>query len=347
MKRNRLLSIILSFIILIIQSSFVSAASVYDYKNSNKQPPYIDTSHMERVGYWTTEKYWTTEEYTVSVSGFNWIWTETRYPIHISGNKSYAEEALPQIRSIFSNYNFTKYDVTDISVIGDAGGQRDQLIYMRLGIQVESKKNITKTRRVQKERQVKRYRWEYKTTGFTPNMGSNDSGGSSGGSAHMIINTDAKFPFTRYHLDEKGKETEYTMNISLSPVYIDGVRATIKKWSVNHRLDRFGGHGTHYTSPYYCKLDQNGGTCIFKFDYAGDNPLLTISFIAEAYVSRTYTLDEEKGTKQTIRKLVQIPCKAEIKVPVNGFNATNLHHNEKLTNDLGFKGAETHYNIGF
>ncbi len=178
-------------------------------------------------------------------------------------------------------------------------------------------------------------------------MGSNGSGGSSSGSAHMIINTDAKFPFTRYHLDEKGKETEYNMNISLSPVYIDGVRATIKKWSVNHRLDRFGGHGTHYTSPYYCKLDQNGGTCIFKFDYAGDNPLLTISFIAEAYVSRTYTLDEEKGTKQTIRKLVQIPCKAEIKVPVNGFNATNLHHNEKLTNDLGFKGAETHYNIGF
>ncbi len=44
----------------------------------------------------------------------------------------------------------------------------------------------------------------------------------------MIINTDAKFPFTRYHLDEKGKETEYTMDISLSPVYIDGVRATIK-----------------------------------------------------------------------------------------------------------------------
>ncbi|MDS1006693.1 hypothetical protein [Clostridium sporogenes] len=55
-----------------------------------------------------------------------------------------------------------------------------------------------------------------KTTGFTPNMGG--SGGSSSGSAHMKINTDAKFPFTRYHLDEKGKETEYTMNISLSPV---------------------------------------------------------------------------------------------------------------------------------
>ncbi|WP_256972946.1 hypothetical protein [Clostridium botulinum] len=51
---------------------------------------------------------------------------------------------------------------------------------------------------------------------------------------------------------------------SSRPVYIDGVRATIKKWSVNHRLDRFGGHGTHYTSPYYCKLDQSGGTCIFK-----------------------------------------------------------------------------------
>ncbi len=167
MKMKRSLSIILLFIILIIQTSLVSAASVYDYKNSNKQTPYIDTSHMERVGYWTTEKYWTTEEYTVSVREFNWIWTETRYPIHISGNKSYAEEALPQIRRVFSNYNFKKYNVTDVSVIGDGGGQRDQLIYMRLGIQVESKKNITKTRRVQKERQVKRYRWEYKTTGFS------------------------------------------------------------------------------------------------------------------------------------------------------------------------------------
>ncbi|NFI08716.1 hypothetical protein FDF97_16100 [Clostridium botulinum] len=345
MKIKRSLSIILLFIILIIQTSLVSAASVYDYKNSNKQTPYIDTSHMERVGYWTTEKYWTTEEYTVKEFYKDWIWTETRYPIHISGNKSYKEEAKEKIYSIFSSYNFEAYDVKDVSVIGDGGGQRDQLIYMRLGIQVKKGKSIKKTRRVQKERLVKRYRWEYKTTGFTPNMGG--SGGSSSGSAHMIINTDAKFPFTRYHLDEQGKETEYTMNISLSPVYIDGVRATIKKWSVNHRLDRFGGNGTHYTSPYYCKLDQSGGTCIFKFDYAGDNPLLTISFIAEAYVSRTYTLDEEKGTKQTIRKLVQIPCKAEIKVPVNGFNATNLHHNEKLTNDMGFKGAETHYNIGF
>ncbi len=167
MKIKRLLSIILLFIILIIQTSLVSATSVYDYKNSNKETPYIDTSHMERVGYWTTEKYWTTEEYTVEQSYKNWIWTETRYPIHISGNESYREAARETIYNMFSNYNIKEYDVDDVSVIGDGGGQRDQLIYMRLGIQVESKKNITKTRRVQKERQVKRYRWEYKTTGFT------------------------------------------------------------------------------------------------------------------------------------------------------------------------------------
>ncbi|AXG90339.1 hypothetical protein EXN65_06130 [Clostridium botulinum] len=344
MKGNRLLSIILSFIILIIQSSLVSAASVYDYKNSNKQPPYIDTSHMERVGYWTTEKYWTTENYTVEDYTVKWLYSDV-IAVPINPNKSFTDSAREQVGNQFAGYNIVQEKTVNHSPAPDSSGGPHE--YLQYAVLVKIKTTTKKTRRVQKERQVKRYRWEYKTTGFTPNMGSNGSGGSSGGSAHMIINTDAKFPFTRYHLDEKGKETEYTMDISLSPVYIDGVRATIKKWSVNHSLDRFGGHGTHYTSPYYCKLDQNGGTCIFKFDYAGDNPLLTINFIAEAYVSRTYTLDEERGTKQTIRKLVQIPCKAEIKVPVNGFNATNLHHNEKLTNDIGFKGAETHYNIGF
>ncbi len=55
MKKANLLTIIFILVILISKLSFVSAASVYDYKNSNKETPYIDTSHMERVGYWTTE----------------------------------------------------------------------------------------------------------------------------------------------------------------------------------------------------------------------------------------------------------------------------------------------------
>lgn len=186
------------------------------------------------------------------------------------------------------------------------------------------------------------YQWDYIYSGFYPNI--------SHGPA--VITKSPYYVFTKWHKKLDGSSANMDIQISIPGVYIDGYTANISNWSSYHSLERYNGAGWYSVTPV---STVNGGRdgdysyhVKYEYPYAGTtNSTLYFTFKASVVEPHTYVLNQETGTSQTINSYVNIPITVAVKIPVNGFNSTDLREPSAPTSDLGFVGSQNYYSVSY